>query len=51
MPSAASATGTITATYDRLDRVKTVDPDDIARDTVYTYGLTTGARDDPSGVD
>ena len=49
MLTAAGATGTITATWDRLDRIKTVDPDDSAPDTVYTYGQNSGQRDDPSG--
>ncbi len=49
--TASDGTLTITATYDRLDRVLTVDDEDAGTtaDTTYTYSLTSPAWTDPTG--
>ena len=50
--TAASGAATITMTYDRLNRVLTVDDDDLGTtvDTTYTYSLTSPSWTDPSGA-
>jgi RHS repeat-associated protein len=49
--TATAGTMTITATYDRLGRVLTVDDEDAGStpDTTYTYSLTSPAWTDPTG--
>ena len=50
--SASDGTLTITSTYDRLNRVLTVDDEDAgtAADTSYTYSLTAPSWTDPNGT-
>ena len=49
--TAAAGAATITMTYDRLNRILTVDDDDLGTtaDTTYTYSLTSPSWTDPSG--
>ena len=49
--TASDATLTITATYDRLNRVLTVDDEDAGTtaDTTHTYSLTSPSWTDPTG--
>jgi RHS repeat-associated protein len=48
LTSAGGPVGTITATYDRLNRPLTVTAEDNSQ-TAYTYGLASSTRSDPSG--